>query len=164
MATTPRASCQNSIRVLRHASIGLWDEPLAIRTKQWGTYICRLRRTLPTVLMLLHVLPRLGGRIRTRILATSRRILPRLSMIVWLLRVLLALLTVTVVRWCSTRLLLLLLLRAARVLNHQVGVILVDLCVACVSARVLPTAGHPTVKLLHSGWVKVRYVWSHVVG
>ena len=163
MTTAPRASCQNSIRVLRHASIRLRDEPLAIGREQWRTYCCRLGRTLPTMLILLHVLPRLGGRIRTHIFA----ILTRLSLVVRLLRVLLvllALLTVTVVRWCPTRLLLLLLLRVARVLNHQVGVILVDLCMAGVAARVLPTTGHSTIKLLHGGRMKVRYVWSHVVG
>ena len=163
MTTAPRASCQNSIRVLRHASIRLRDEPLAIGREQWRTYCCRLGRTLPTMLILLHVLPRLGGRIWTHIFA----ILTRLSLVVRLLRVLLvllALLTVTVVRWCPTRLLLLLLLRVARVLNHQVGVILVDLCMAGVAARVLPTTGHSTIKLLHGGRMKVRYVWSHVVG
>ena len=163
MTTAPRASCQNSIRVLRHASIRLRDEPLAIGREQWRTYCCRLGRTLPTMLILLHVLPRLGGRIWTHIFA----ILTRLSLVVRLLRVLLvllALLTVTVVRWCPTRLLLLLLLRVARVLNHQVGVILVDLCMAGVAARVLPTTGHSTIKLLHGWRMKVRYVWSHVVG
>lgn len=119
------------------------------------------------MLVLLHVLSRLGGRIWTHVLTTSRSILTRLSMIVGLLRVLLvllALLTVTVVRWCSTGLLLLLLLRVARVLNHQVGVIFIDLCMAGVAARVLPTTGHSTIKLLHSGRMKVRYVWSYVVG
>ena len=79
------------------------------------------------------------------------------------LLVLLALFTVTVVRWGSTGLLLLLLSVVARILNHQVGVILVDLSVTCVAARVLTTTGHSTVKLLNSRWVKVRYVGSHVV-
>ena len=138
MAATARACSQNAVRVLGHPTVGLRDETLAIGREQWRAYRRCLGTTSATVLMLLHELARLRGRIRPHILTASSSILARLHLMVIgrllrvLLLVLLALLTVTVVRRRSSGLLLLL-LSAAGILHHQVRVVLAYLCLSCVA-------------------------------